>query len=124
MTVIDINLAYWLANHGAAVCYVEDNTNRHLRMILKMYEAKAINDHYTIGGVNFYYTYDLDRNYDFIIFDCGALTVISDNFKTANKRLLCGSALPYELSQYRRVLSFCGDLSVYKIAVGVPEDMK
>lgn len=123
-TVTAINLAYWLASHGASVCYVEDNTNRHLRIILRMYEAKAVKDHYTSGGIDFYYTDDLDRDYDFIIYDCGALTVLSDNFKAANKRLLCGAALPYELSQYKRVLSLCGDLSFYKIVIGVPEDIK
>jgi len=123
-TVTAINLAYWLANHGASVCYVEDNTNRHLRIILRMYEAKAVKDHYTSGGIDFYYTDDLDRDYDFIIYDCGALSVLSDNFKTANKRLLCGAALPYELSQYKRVLSLCGDLSLYKLVIGVPEDIK
>lgn len=123
-TVTAINLAYWLANHGASVCYVEDNTNRHLRIILRMYEAKAVKDHYTSGGIDFYYTDDLDRDYDFIIYDCGALSVLSDNFKTANKRLLCGAALPYELSQYKRVLSLCGNLSLYKLVIGVPEDIK
>lgn len=123
-TVTAINLAYWLANHGAAVCYVEDNINRHLRMILRIYEAKAEKDHYTSGGIDFYYTDAPDCDYDFIIYDCGALTAIPDNFKMADKRLLCGAALPYELSQYKRVLSLFRDLSVYKIAVGVPEDMK
>lgn len=123
-TVMAINLAYWLASHGASVCYVEDNTNRHLRIILRMYEAKAVKDHYTSGGIDFYYTDDPDRDYDFIIYDCGALTVLSDNFKTANKRLLCSGALPYELSQYKRVLSLCGNLPVYKLIIGVPEDIK
>lgn len=123
-TVTAMNLAFWLASNGASVCYVEDNTNRHLRIILRMYEAKAVKDHYTSGGIDFYYTDNLDRDYNFIIYDCGALSVMSDSFKTADKRLLCGAALPYELSQYKRVLSICGDLPLYKLVVGVPEDIK
>ena len=123
-TVTAMNLVYRLANNGASVCYVEDNTNRHLRAVLRMYEAKAVKNHYTSGGIDFYYTDDPDRDYNFIVYDCGALSVLTDNFKTADKRLLCGAALPYELSQYNRVISFCGELPLYKIAIGVPEDIK
>lgn len=123
-TVTAFNLAYWLANNGASVCYVEENINRHLRLILRMYEATAVKDHYTTGGIDFYYTDDLDRKYNFIIYDCGALTVISDTFREADKRLICGGSLPYELAQYQRALSLCKGLSVLKIAVGVPDDMQ
>lgn len=123
-TVTAINLAFYLAAQGASVCYVEDNINRHLRMMLKIYEAKAVKEHYTVGGVDFYYSDDLDRSYHFIIYDCGALTVLSENFKTADKRLLCGTALPYELPPFQRALSLCGDLPMMKLAVGVPEEMK
>ncbi len=123
-TVTALNLAYWLASRGAAVCYVEENTNRHLRLILRMYEATAVKDHYTTGGIDFYFTDDLDRKYDFIIYDCGMLTAITDTFKEADKRLLCGGSLPYELAQYQRVLSLCGNLHVLKMAVGVPDDMR
>lgn len=123
-TVTAINLAFYLAAQGASVCYVEDNINRHLRMMLKIYEAKAVKEHYIVGGVDFYYSDDLDRSYHFIIYDCGALTVLSENFKTADKRLLCGAALPYELPPFQRALSLCGDLPMMKLAVGVPEEMK
>lgn len=123
-TVTAMNLAYYLAAQGASVCYVEDNINRHLRMMLKIYEAKAVKEHYTVSGVDFYYSDDLERSYNFVIYDCGALTVLSENFKAANKRLLCGAALPYELPTFQRALSLCGDLPMIKLAVGVPEEMK
>jgi len=123
-TVTAMNLAFYLAAGGASVCYVEDNTNRHLRTVLKLYGGKAVREHYTVGGVDFYYSDDPDRSYNFIIYDCGALTVPSENFKTADKRILCGAALPYELQPFQRAISLCGDLSMMKLAVGVPEEMK
>lgn len=123
-TVTAFNMAYWLSAHGAEVALIEMNTNRHLHFILNVYEAAKEKKHYTIDGVDFYLTDELDRNYNFIIYDCGVLNTLPFAFRNADKRLLCGSALPYELSTFSKAVSLCGNLPVEKIGVGVPEEMR
>lgn len=39
MTVTAFNLAAWLTARGAEVAYIEVNTNRHLQLLLNVYEA-------------------------------------------------------------------------------------
>ena len=123
-TVTAFNLAAWLAARGANVCYVEANTNRHLRMILNVFDAEKEQEHYKIDGIDFYLTDKLDRDYNFIIYDCGELTTISPSFENADKRLLCGSTLPYELAAFNKALSMCGSMNINKIAVGLPDEMR
>ena len=48
----------------------------------------------------------------------------TDVFSIVDKRLLCGSALPYELTAYKKAVSFCSNLSVQPVAVAVPDEMK
>lgn len=114
----------WLAARGADVCYVEMNTNRHLHLILNVYQAEKEKEHYTIDGTDFYLTDELDRDYHFIIYDCGALNALPLAFRDAGKRLLCGSALPYELSAFNKAVLICGNLPAEKIGVCVPEEMR
>ena len=123
-TVTAFNLAAWLAARGADVCYVEANTNRHVHMILNVFDAEKEQEHYKIDGIDFYLTEELDRDYNFIIYDCGELTTMLPSFENANKRLLCGSALPYELAAFNKALYMCGSLDVNKIAVGLPDEMR
>ena len=123
-TVTAFNMAYWLSARGADVAFVEMNTNRHLHFILNVYEAVKEKKHYTIDGVDFYLTDELDRNYSIIIYDCGVLDALPPIFRDADKRLLCGSALPYELAAFSKAVSLCGNLPVEKIGVCVPDEMK
>ena len=67
-TVTAFNLAAWLLARGADVCYVEMNMNRHLHMILNVFEAAKEQEHYTLDGLDCYLTDEFDRDYDFIIF--------------------------------------------------------
>ena len=123
-TVTAFNFATWLSARGADVCYVEMNMNRHLHMILNVFEAVKEQEHYTIDGLDCYLTDELDRDYNFIIYDCGAMTALPMAFRDADKRLLCGSALPYELAAFNKALSVCGSLDVDKLAVGLPDEMR
>lgn len=123
-TVTAMNLAFWLSAQGAKVCYAETNTNRHLRMILKICGAEPEGNHDTYNGVDFIFSDELDGDYDFIIYDCGELKAVTDVFLAADKRLLCGSALPYELTAFKRAISLCGELAVQSVAVAVPDEMK
>ncbi len=123
-TVTAMNLAFWLSTQGAKVCYAETNTNRHLRAILKICGASADGNHYSFGGVDFYFSGEVDGDYDFIICDCGELKAVTDDFRAADKRLLCGSALPYELLIFKRALSLCVGIAVLPVAIAVPDEMK
>lgn len=123
-TVTAFNLACWLSVHGADVAFVEMNTNRHLHFILRVYEANSEQEHFTIDGIDYYLTDELDRTYNFIIYDCGVLNAIPLVFQNADKRLLCGTALPYELSFFHKAVTLCGSLPVEKIGIGVPDEMR
>ena len=123
-TVTAMNLAFWLSAQGAKVCYAETNTNRHLRMILKICGAEPEGNHDTYNGVDFIFSDELDGDYDFIIYDCGELKAVTDVFRIGDKRLLCGSALPYELTAFKRAISLCRELTVQPVAVAVPDEMK
>lgn len=124
-TMTAFNLAAWLSARGAAVALVEMNTNRHLHLILGVYDAQQDKEHYTIDGMDFYLTEELDRDYDFIIYDCGALAnTLPVAFREADHRLLCGSALPYELSVFHKAVVLCGSLPVDKIGICVPDEMQ
>ena len=123
-TVTAFNLAFWLTAHGAAVCYVEANANRHLPVILQLYEDKETSGHFTIDGIDFYLNDTLDRDYNFIIYDCGELCTVPEAFQSADKRILCSSALPYEIQNFKRAVSLCGSLPATKILIGVPTELK
>lgn len=123
-TMTAFNMAYWLSARGADVALIEMNTNRHLHFILNVYEAVKEKEHYTIDGVDFYLTDELDRNYNFIIYDCGVLNALPVAFRDADQRLLCGSALPYELSTFSKAVSLCGNLPVEKIGIYIPDEMR
>lgn len=74
--------------------------------------------------MDFFFSDEIDGDYDFIICDCGELQAVTDVFSIADKRLLCGSALPYELTAYKKAVSLCSNLSVQPVAVAVPDEMK
>lgn len=82
VTVTAFNLAAWLTARGAEVCYVEMNMNRHLQMILNTFEAPRDGEHYTVDGIDCYLTNELDRDYHFIIYDCGVMTTSTSCFKS------------------------------------------
>lgn len=95
VTVTAFNLASWLAARGAEVAYIEVNQNRHLQLLLNIYEAAPDGEHYTIDGIDCYLTNEPDKAYQFIIYDCGVMQTPTSIFRDADHRLLCGSVLPY-----------------------------
>ena len=123
-TVTAMNLAYWLAARGADVCYIECNMNRHLSTIINLFEAETEKEHYKLEGIDCYVTDVLDRDYDFIVYDCGVADGTSTVFHNADKRILCGSVLPYELTKFNQAMKLCGKLEVVPIAVAVPDEMR
>lgn len=56
VTVTAFNLAAWLTARGAEAAYIEVNTNRHLQLLLNVYEAAPTGEHYAIDGIDCYLT--------------------------------------------------------------------
>ncbi|CUQ44970.1 Uncharacterised protein [Flavonifractor plautii] len=124
VTVTAFNLAAWLAARGAEVAYIEVNTNRHLQLLLNVYEAAPTGEHYTIDGIDCYLTNEPDREYQFIIYDCGVIQTPTSVFREADHRLLCGSVLPYEIPAFHKALEVCGGLEVRPVAISVPGEFR
>lgn len=120
----DPNLASWLAARGAEVAYIEVNQNRHLQLLLNLYEAAPDGEHYTIDGIDCYLTNEPDKEYQFIIYDCGVMQTPTSIFRDAEHRLLCGSVLPYEIPLFHKALSECGWLEVRPVAICVPQEIQ
>lgn len=118
------NLASWLAARGAEVAYIEVNQNRHLQLLLNIYEAAPDGEHYTIDGIDCYLTNEPDKAYQFIIYDCGVMQTPTSIFRDAEHRLLCGSVLPYEIPVFHKALSECGSLEVRPVAICVPQEIQ
>lgn len=124
VTVTAFNLASWLAARGAEVAYIEVNQNRHLQLLLNIYEAAPDGEHYTIDGIDCYLTNEPDKAYQFIIYDCGVMQTPTSIFRDADHRLLCGSVLPYEIPVFHKALSECGSLEVRPVAICVPQEIQ
>ena len=124
VTVTAFNLAAWLTARGAEVAYIEVNTNRHLQLLLNVYEAVPTGEHYTIDGIDCYLTNEPDREYQFIIYDCGVIQTPTSVFREADHRLLCGSVLPYEIPAFHKALEVCGGLEVRPVAISVPGEFR
>jgi len=124
VTVTAFNLASWLAARGAEVAYIEVNQNRHLQLLLNLYEAVPDGEHYTIDGIDCYLTNEPDKTYQFIIYDCGMMQTPTSIFRDADHRLLCGSVLPYEIPAFHKALSECGSLEVCPVAICVPQEIQ
>lgn len=124
VTVTTFNMAEWLAARGAEVCYVEMNTNQHLQLLITIFDAEKDGEHYAIDGIDCYLTNELDRDYTFILYDCGELHTIPTTFKEADIRLLCGSILPYEIPAFHKAVAACGNLPITKIGLCVPKEFQ
>lgn len=124
VTVTAFNLAAWLLSRGASVCYVEANANRHLNWIINVYDAEKDGEAYKVGGIDCYLTNEVDKEYNFILYDCGVFTEPATIFRAADIRLLCGSILPHEAKEYLQVLNACKDMDMYTMGLCVPKPLQ
>ena len=124
VTVTAFNMAAWLNARGASACYVEVNTNRHLNWIINVYDVEINGEVYPVGGIDCYFTTEIDKDYNFIIYDCGELKEPTTIFKEADIRLLCGSILPHEAKAYLQALNACRDIDVHKLGLCVPKPLQ
>ncbi|MGG4220603.1 hypothetical protein ABEW32_20575 [Paenibacillus jamilae] len=125
-TTTAMNLVSWINRHGGKACYVESNTHYHLPHIIQLFQPQKSGNAYVLEGSDFYLTSELNGEYNFVVLDCGVLhaSTIQEPFKAADIRLLCGSALPYELVTYYKVLERCKGLDVQALGMFVPESLK
>lgn len=71
-------------------------------------------------------TQELNRDYNVIVLDCGVLgeQQLQENFISADLRLLCGSAMPYELARFYRTIERCNSFDVQPLGLFVPVNLK
>lgn len=124
VTVTAFNLAAWLIARGASACYVEANTNRHLNWIVNIYDAEKVGEACPVGGIDCYFANEMDKDYNFIIYDCGELKEPDTIFKEVDIRLLCGSILPYEAKDYLQVLNCYKEMDIHKMGLCVPKPLQ
>ena len=124
VTVTAFNFANWLIARGATACYVEMNMNRDLHYLIERYTYEKVGEHYPIGDVDCFLINEVDKEYNFIIYDCGVLKEMTSTFKNADKRLVCGSLLPYEEKNYSKLLKLCGNLTVNKMGLCVLKEFQ
>lgn len=124
VTVTAFNFANWLIARGATACYVEMNMNRHLHYLIERYTLEKSGEHYPVGDVDCFLTSEIDKNYNFIIYDLGTVNELPSLFRDAELRLICGSLLPYEELDYSKLLHQCEGLSAFKMALAVPAEFQ
>lgn len=126
VTTTAMNLMYWIHAQGGSACYVEAHKSNHLAHIVQLFGAEQEENAWVLNGADCYNTSTLRKDYNFIILDCGVLgsPQIQEEFAHADIRLLCGSAMPYELPVFYRAMNRCKDFDVQAIGMFVPEDLK
>ncbi|MBW4085269.1 hypothetical protein HYD27_28515 [Paenibacillus sp. S150] len=126
VTTTTFNLALWINIHGGTACYLEENTSKHLAHIIQLFQPDKKENAYVIENIDFYLTPELNHTYNFIVVDCGTLSerALQETFVHADVRLLCGSAMPYDLPVFYRAMERCKPLSVQALGLFVPDDLK
>lgn len=126
VTTTAMNLVYWINEHGGSACYLEENPSKHLAHILQLFSPEQEGHAYVLQGADFYLTPEFRQDYHFIVIDCGVLgdPIIQNSFSNADVRLLCGSAMPYELPVFYRALERCKNSPVNAVGMFVPESLK
>lgn len=126
VTTTAFNLVCWINAHGGSACYVEANSNNHLAHIIQLFKPDKFGNAYSMEGSDFYITKELNQDYNFIVIDCGMLKEqkIQDSFVNSDIRLLCSSAMPYEMVGFYRAMERCTDFSVQALGLFVPDNIR
>ncbi|QUL58365.1 hypothetical protein KDC22_23775 [Paenibacillus tritici] len=126
VTTTAFNLVCWINAHGGTACYLESNTSNHLAHIIQLFKPHQTGNSYRMEGSDFYFTKEFNQDYNFIVTDCGILSekVIQDPFINSDIRLLCSSAMPYELVSFYRAMEICKNFPVQALGLFVPDNVK
>ncbi|WP_339310873.1 hypothetical protein [Paenibacillus sp. FSL M7-0896] len=126
VTTTAFNLVCWINGHGGEACYIESNTNNHLAHIIQLFKPEQSGYAYVMKDSDFYFTKEVNQDYNFIVFDCGMLreNKLQDSFVNSHIRLLCSSVMPYELAGFYRTMARCKGISVQALGLFVPDNIK
>lgn len=126
VTTTAFNLVCWINSHGGTACYVEANTSKHLAHIVQLFQPEQDRNAYILEQMDFYFTKELNKDYNFIVIDCGVLgeKQLQEEFVHANVRVLCGSAMPYELPVFYKAIRRCKEYAVQALGLFVPGDLR
>ncbi|MDU5947451.1 hypothetical protein P4H94_26865 [Paenibacillus macerans] len=126
VTTTAMNLMCWINHHGGSACYVEANVSKHLAHIVQLFQAEQEWNAYVIEGNDLYFTNELTREYNFIVIDCGVLSerILPETFVNSDIRILCGSAMPYELPVFYRAMQRCKEIEIHPLALCVPKNIR
>lgn len=126
VTTTAFNLVCWINSHGGSACYVEANTSKHLAHIVQLFQPEQDRNAYVLEQMDFYFTKELNKDYNFIVIDCGVLgeKLLQEEFVNAEVRILCGSAMPYELPVFYKAIRRCKEYPVKALGLFVPGDLQ
>ena len=109
-TTMALNLTSYLSSIGARVCYVEANTNGHLKHLFEGMELKV--DGFLVNGVR-YLTLDSlnDESFDFIIYDMGVvdMRIRHAMINNCDEAFLCTTYKSYEWDQVKKAFMLLED---------------
>jgi hypothetical protein len=126
VTTLAFNLVCWINAHGGTACYLEANSSHHLAQIIHLFQAEKNQNAYVMESCDFYMTREINKEYNFIVVDCGLLgeRQLQEDFANAQIQLLCGSAMPYELPGFIKAMERCRNFPVQFVSLFVPNNLK
>lgn len=105
-TTMAINLANYLANIGAKVCYVEANEHDHLSKLPEFYQGMTTKEDIILyNGIKYLSLHsECHDEFDFIIYDMGVINskIIGAIRNNCDAAVLCATGKPYEMNDIER----------------------
>lgn len=105
-TTMAINLANYLSNIGAKVCYVEANEHDHLSKLPAFYLGMTFKDDVILyNGVKYLSLHsECHDEFDFIIYDMGVINnkIIGAIRNNCDTTVLCATGKPYEMNDIEK----------------------
>lgn len=127
-TTMAINLANYLANIGAKVCYVEANEHDHLSKLPEFYRGMTTKDDIILyNGVKYFSLHsECHEEYDFIIYDMGVVNnrIIGVIRKNCDAAILCATGKPYDINDMANIENLIGEKLIGKVLSFVAESDK
>lgn len=128
-TTVALNLAHFLADHGAGTAYLEANENRHIKTLALMDKSIRETDGggYEHKGVHYYPERLKCRleYYHFAVIDIGVLEPnAADLFLRGDVRMLCMPGKPYALPGIFEALKLMADSEGSVLVHSTPENLR
>jgi hypothetical protein len=118
-TTMAMNLCHVLAGIGAKVCYVEANSNGHLKYIIEAIPGMTKDrNSVTYNGICFMDLYgESEESFDFIVYDMGSVEakVVGAIKNKCDIGVVCATGKPYELDAYERRMQLFDGIEVSRV---------